>query len=136
MDNESKYYSICYPCGVTKLGNYSRTNKPGYLDKLEHYSIVPLHQPKGFNRIFTNSSTAMDTNRGIGIIADPSVTGIYPEDPSRIEALVVFGYEPRKYDLEGSLYDAWEIGQYQTMAFPVWDKRNRLYNTTLGFFDS
>lgn len=135
MDKESRYYNICSPCGVTELGNYSRTNKPAYLDKLGHYFIVPLHQPDGFSRIFTNSSTAMDTNKGIGMIADPSVTQIYPEDPARVEALVVCGYEPRTHEIDGKLYNVWEIRQYQTMAFPSWDNRNRMFNNTLGFFD-
>jgi hypothetical protein len=135
MDKELRYYNICSPCGVAELGNYSRTNKPGYLDKLSHYSIVPLHQPMGFNRIYTNSSTAMDTNMGVGMIADPSITNIYPEDSSRTEALVVCGYEPRMHEIDGKLYSVWEIRQYQTMAFPSWDNRNRLFNNTLGFFD-
>lgn len=135
MNWERKYYSICDPCSVSALGNFSLTEKANYLNKLKNYQLVPLFQPDGFNRVLNTPSTRMDTNYGIAMFADPEITCIYPEEVGRAEAIAVCGYDSVVYNIEGHEYVVWEIRQYQTVVFAPSGNRNREFNRTLGFFD-
>jgi len=135
MDAEKRIYNICVPCPVSELGQYLKTQKSWYADKLAHYSLIPLFQPYGYNKITTVSSTQIDTDIGIALFAPPEISGIYPDEHDNPEALAVSCYQYVDSYIAGYHYPTWEIRQYQTFSSEFWDKRNKRFNTALGFFD-
>lgn len=135
MENEKRIYNICQPCPVSELGQYLNTKKSSYADKLAYYLLIPLFQPYGYNRITTVSSTLIDTDIGIALFAPPEISGIYPDEQDNPEALAVSCYQYVDSYINGYCYPTWEIRQYQTAISDFGDKRNRKFNSTLGFFD-